>query len=382
MGVRVLVVLLLVSAASCESGPGLAAPGPVAVTSGASPAPAVPRLQKPDASPVHRTVFEAGKETFPPLPDAHVAVQIRAEVNGVAILDEEVRDACYPMLVSTLHLPEPERSAAQAEIFRKELDHIIDREILLQDAYARLSKNASQFLDKLKAAAAKEFDKRIHAIKKRAGCKTDEELVNLLKAQGQSLERLRRQAEKDFIATEYLKQRVFPAVERVGRQQILQYYQDHAADFQVQDSVRWQDVFIDASRFPNRDDARRFAERLVERARAGEVFSWLSQYDTGDSSYRGGEGLGRRRGEIRPVEAEPVLFQLKDGQVGPVIEIATGFHVVRVIKRTRAGQTPLDEKTQADIRRKLQGQAFEREAKRLIAELRSKSTVEIAPVNP
>ena len=340
----------------------------------------VPRSQKPDgpSSAIRQTTFEAVSSSFPGVPNSRVAVQIRAHVNGVPILDEEVRNACFPSLFSTLSLSEPERTARQNEIFEHELQQIIDREVVLQDAFSRFSKNAPQFLDKLKEAASKEYDKKLRMIKKSSGCKTDEELKALLRSQGQTLEGIRRQVERNFMFGEYVKNRVFPTIDRIGRQQILEYFQDHGAEFQVDDSVDWQDIFIDSNKYPSRDSARRFAEQILTRARTGEDFVKLAKFDNGSSSYQNAEGLGHKRGEIIPTEAEPVLFQMHDGEVGPLLELPTGFHIVRLLKRQYAGQLALDEKTQAEIRRKLQNQTFEHEAKKLVEELRSKASIEIA----
>jgi len=49
------------------------------------------------------------------------------------------------------------------------------------------------------------------------------------------------------------------------------------------------------------------------------------------------------------------LFQMKDGQVGPLIELTNGFHVIKLVHRDHAGQQPFDEKTQTRIREKLRG---------------------------
>jgi parvulin-like peptidyl-prolyl isomerase len=372
-------------AAGCQS----QRPSLAATTSSAAAAPAAPqvtRSQKPEgqqsSSGIRQTVFEAVPDGFHDAAEGRVAVRIRAQVNGIPILDDEVRDACYPMLLATLSLPEPERSARQAEVFRSQLQQLIDREVMLQDALARLAKNGSPYMEKLKTAASKEFDKVIRSMKTRSGCKTDDELKNLLQSQGQTIEGIRRQVERNFMAREYMKSRIYPAVERIGHEQIVEFYQNHAADFQTVDSVTWQDIFIDASKYPSRADARRAAEQVVARARGGEDFSKLSRYDNGDSSYRNGEGFGQRHGEIRPPEAEPILFHLKDGEVGPIVELPTGFHVVRLVKRLHAGLLPLDEKLQGEIRRKLQNEVAEKESKRLLAELRQKASIEIAPSAP
>jgi parvulin-like peptidyl-prolyl isomerase len=366
----------------------------LAVASDPTPLPVAPRdssagpvrSQKPDRPPVpiRQSVFEAVPEAFPAMNNCEVAVRIRAHVNGVPVFDDEVREICYPALVGlSPQLSESDRAAKQAEIFRDGLQQIIDREVVLQDAFARLSKNGQQFLDKLKSAASKEFDKNIRSWKARSGAKTDDEFKNLLRNQGQSLEGIRRQFERNFMAREYMRSMVFTKVERAtGHQEILDYYRDHPGDFQAVDSVKWQDIFIDAGRYRTREEALAFAEQLANRARAGEDFAKLSKYDNGDSSYRNGEGFGQLRGEIKPIEAEPILFRMKDGEVGPVIEIPTGYHVVRLLKRQQAGLIPLNEKTQEEIRRKLQMAAVERETKRLMAELRHKATIEVETHTP
>lgn len=353
------------------------------------PVPATPvRSQKPDAekpaSPIRQTVFEAVKSPFPTLGGAEVAISVRAHVNGVPILDDEVKELCYPALISlSPELSEAERTAKQAQIFRDGLQQIIDREVILQDAFARLNKNGAQYLDKLKAAAGKDFDKTLRAMKTRSGAKTDDQFTELLLSQGQTMDGMRRQFERNFIAREYSRSRIYPMIERAtGHQQIFEYYQEHPSAFQAVDSVKWQDVFIDAGRHKSRAEARAFAEQLAARASKGEDFAKLLQYDNGDSTYRNGEGFGSRRGEIKPPEAEPILFQLKDGQVGPVLEIPTGYHVLRLVKRTHAGKLPLDEKTQTDIRHKLQNIVADREYKKLVAELKEKATIEIVTHTP
>src|SRR5262249_14986484 len=120
----------------------------------------VSRLQKPEQPDAAKGV-KAGslldvtyKELNGPAEQGQVAARIRATVNGVAILDDEVREAIYPLLLETQSLPEPERSLKQKEIFDREMQQLIEREIILQDAFALLGRKP-HFLDKLKLAAAK-----------------------------------------------------------------------------------------------------------------------------------------------------------------------------------------------------------------------------------
>ena len=112
----------------------------------------------------------------------------------------------------------------------------------------------------------------------------------------------------------------------------------------------------------------------------GEDFAALVKaFDHGDSSLRGGIGLGEKKGEIQPAIAENVVFSLKAGEVGPVIDMGFGFHVVKVIERDYAGLEPLDEKCQAKIKKMLGNQIAEREYKRIVSDLKRTATIVVYP---
>jgi parvulin-like peptidyl-prolyl isomerase len=344
--------------------------------------PSTSRLQKsdePEQRPVAPTGFlsrTAAVET----PDEQIVSSIRATVNGVPILDGEVRSACYYLLQQTQNLSEGERQARQKEILDKTLEAMIERELVLQEANARFGGKNSKFMDKLKEAAAREFERQVvKSLKVQNGIKNDEEFKAKLKGLGVSLESLKKQFEKQFIYQEYLRFRAGPELERMGAEQIREYFKSHAEEFQTVDSVDWQDLFVAASRHPSREAARQFAEQLRQRAIKGDDFVQLvKEHDNGDASYRNGEGFGHKRGEIKPTEAEAVLFSLKDGQVGPLVELTNGFHIVRLVKRENAGKVAFDAKTQSKIREKLRTDIFTRVSKRVFSELKRKATIEIA----
>src|SRR5205823_1706925 len=109
-------------------------------------------------------------------------------------------------------LAEPERSKKLREIFKDTLDQLIERELLIQDAQARLRKGGPAIMQKLQDAAEKEFDNRwVRSMKERnANIKSDDDLKAFLRAQGLSFDMIRRQWTRQFIATEYLRNRVMP----------------------------------------------------------------------------------------------------------------------------------------------------------------------------
>src|SRR5205085_10556881 len=99
--------------------------------------------------------------------------------------------------------------------------------------------------------------------------------------------------------------------------------------------VDWQDLFVEAQAQGSREASRALADKVATQVRqAGdpdkEFAELAAKYNTGDSALRKNEGIGHHRGEVRPPEAEPVLFRMKDGETA-VVEIGSGFHVVRLV---------------------------------------------------
>lgn len=302
--------------------------------------------------------------------------RIRATVNGEAILEEEVVAAALQGLLSA------RTEAEKAEVLNQKLTEIIERELLMQDATARLSKRGgAKFLKELEKIADREFEKNWLLKLMRANNVTDVAVfARMLRDQGMPLELIRRQWVRNFIAMEYLRTRIEPQLNKIGHMQIVEYYEKHPEEYKVEDSIVWQDIFIANGQHPSPAAARQFAEVLIARIRKGEDFVRLSkEFDNGESNLRkDSEGLGNRRGEIQPREAEEILFRLKDGEIGPLVEIETGFHIVRMTKRTYAGRQPFDEQTQKLVREKLKQQAFQQEMRKLINDLKRQAIIEVA----
>jgi hypothetical protein len=232
-------------------------------------------------------------------------------------------------------------------------------------------------IKKLNEIAKQEFTKQIRLLEERAHL-SHEAFLELLQKQGTTLESMERLERRKFFATEYLRSLIMPLINRIGRNEALDYYEKHLNEFYREDSVQWQDLFIAIGpKHPGREQAGAFANDLAERLKKGESFKNLLQFDDGNSHYRDGEGIGKKRGQIEPPELEKFLFNLFDGDVGPVVEMSTGFHVFRLVKRQYAGQMPFDQETQKIIITKLKNEVADRETKRILDELKRRAVIEI-----
>ncbi len=327
------------------------------------------RGQKSDVQPASGTTANNGQ----------IAVKLRASVNTIPILDDEVREAMAQYVGELIQTPEALRPQKQQQIYERELQRLIERELVLESAYERMKiAGKLDIMTKLQKEAEKEADKQLREIKTRIGAKSEEQFKAMLQAQGLSVSGMRRQFERNFMMIEYVRNIVYPVVERIGLQQVRDYYQQHPDEFKTEDHVTWQDIFIDASRFQTPAAARQFAEQVRAAAVAGQDFPTLvKQHDNGDARLRNGVGLGEKHGEIVPVQVEPTVWLLKPGEVGPVVDLGFGFHIVRVADRNYAGMKPFDEACQKEIRKKLTGIIADREYKKLVDDLRKKATVTV-----
>lgn len=308
-----------------------------------------------------------GPSTLMPRLEGDSQVRIVASIGNNPIYESEVREAVYQRMGELIRLTDSQRVVREREIFREELRKIIERELVLEEMTAALTaKKQTAALGKLRDAAAKEADQRLKEFKKERGIPSDAEFRDVLRSQGLTYSGIRRQIERGFMMQTYLREKLSSKMDTVSLADVREYYTSHADEFKAEERIQWQDIFVANDRFKTQDEARQYAAGIAARAGKGEDFAKMAaQLSMGDSKFRDGAGIGEKAGEIFPQELEPTILALKKDQV-TVKETETGFHVLRIADRTYAGVKAYDEKLQNDVRRRLQAQIFEREAKRFV----------------
>jgi hypothetical protein len=192
-----------------------------------------------------------------------------------------------------------------------------------------------------------------------------------LKDEGWPLIEIRRQWKRTFITQELLRSLAAEHFERIDLQTILAYYTLHPQEFIVDDGVIWQDLFLSDSQNPSHHVTWQRANNLISRIRLGESFSTLAECegDAESALRKNAAGVGYKRGDIRPQELENALFSMNEGEVA-IIDVRSGFHIIRLLKRHRNGKLPLTYTIQSEIRNKLFDAIVERVKRRIIASVR------------
>jgi len=322
--------------------------------------------------------------TLPPAKagDGEVKVRVIAYVNNLPIFDSELREAVIPHLRELQNLPDAEAEKKFKEIQAQQMENLVDRELVVSKVTKILSnKNAPpKAMDELKREASRQYDQRIKEIKKEYKLVSEEQVRQFFVKSGMSLDNYRRNIERNFICQTYVHQMITGKLEHLQLSQIHDYYMRHQDEYAIKDHVKWQDIFLDASKFPDRAAARNSAVRVENELRSGADFAKCSAQlrQAGYNPLPDDSGVGEGPGEITPAELETAVFALSAGQVGGPVEVPGGFHIFKVIERTKAGVKPFeDPETQRDVTEKLKNLLYHKEYLRLIEDLKGESVIQI-----
>jgi parvulin-like peptidyl-prolyl isomerase len=262
--------------------------------------------------------------------------------------------------------------AKEKELYAMMLRKLIERELILDEMYARLKKaNKTTVIDDIKEYAGKAADQNLRSIRKELKLDTEEKFQMWLRAQGLTEPVIRRQIERQMMADEYIHSALKEKGRIPGLADIRLYYDQHPDEFKSEDKVKWQDIFISVNKHPSLQAARTHAEQVLREASGGADFiSLVKAQETPEVAARrkNWDGIGTRRGEV-PTDVAATVWALQTGQISGIIETTAGYHIVKVVEREYAGLRPLDSKVQGEVRQKLVKHYRDVEERKMIEDL-------------
>jgi parvulin-like peptidyl-prolyl isomerase len=308
-----------------------------------------------------------------------VNARVIARVNGSPILQEEVNAAANMILVEAKkRVQEQYWGRLEDELKAKALDDMITEESIIQDASIRIPPPS---MKRIQEVANKEFDRVLRRDKEVVKLQTEEEIKEYFKNQGKSVDLMRRQFIRSFIANQWIRELCRDKIDvETTREKLLEFYQSNQKEFLKKERVVWQHIYIDVDRYDSVQAARQVAEtvwQLMKNAKTEEEFNAIvTKYADGISKSRSGSGEGNFRGDVRPTELERFVFDLPSGGQGPLVETKRGYHLIKMVEHTPE-ELPSFEKVCIDLRRKLDEKLFQAEYGRLSKSLREKAFVEM-----
>jgi len=303
----------------------------------------------------------------PAAASARTVEKVAAVVGENVVLASEVEEKAAPLMADVGRMPDPDKRAARAASLRREvLDRLIDEELILQQA-----------ADLKLSISSEQVDSSIEEIKKQNNI-DDDQLREALKGQGMSMAHYRADIKRQLLRFRVLNIAVGSRV-NISDDEIKAYYERHMKG-SSNTQVRASHVFIaipDGADTAAAAEKQAQAQKVLERAKAGEDFAKLARELSDDAATRAeGGDLGFFGKDMLPKPIEELVFSMQPGEIRGPVRADRGFHVIKMVDRKIKEPKPLDD-VKDDIRMQLRQKDMERQTKNYLQELRKKTLVDI-----
>ena len=302
-----------------------------------------------------------------------IADTILAEVNDEVITREDIFGPLRPQIRQWRQDLEPEEFEARCRnVADLKLREAISERLVVQEAKRSLTEAQTQELDATLGQILKDLV---------AEAGSTLLLEERLKAEGSTVEQRMDRERRRLLIQRFLRERIAPTV-HVTHSELLDYYRKVRDERYVEPTrIRLRLIEIRKSEFPDEAQARALAGAVCARALGGEDFAKLAErYSRDAMAEKGGDWGYVTEGAFRVRAVDQVLFTLRTGAVGPVVDAADAFYVVKAEDRRDGRIVPFTE-VQNDLEREISDARYNERVSRYIQDLYRKSYVRIRREN-
>jgi hypothetical protein len=299
-------------------------------------------------------------------------------VGSEVILAKELSWGIAEIRAQNKDAPQDLLEAKIREILKQRVAQKIDERLVVQDAKRTIPKDN---FPKIRDNVAREFEgSQVPRLMKTTGARTRQELENALEASGSSLEIQKQNFVDGVLAHEWLRQQV-KIDEYVGHEEMLDYYREHASEFETPARARWEQLTVRLSRFPSREEAyaalAQMGNQIFDGAPLAEVAKAQSH---GSTAQQGGAWDWTSRGSLASPQLDRAIFGdgarpgIPVGALSPILEEEQALHIIRVVQRELPQRTPF-ETAQVEIKKKIRAEREVKSKQDYLAKLRRQTPV-------
>ncbi len=344
---------------------GCAAPGWVPFIGKKEPAPAAPAAQAPEPAPASQPA--AAAPAAPPervdLNDDSVSDRVVAVVNNDAITLMEVQESIVAAKQEGRGVPSDE------EMAKEFLTRLIDMRLQLQEA------------DREKITADDvEVDEELTArLKKFPGNPSRQQFEEALKAQGMSLDSVKRRIREGLRLSKVVRRKVTLRVS-VNDQEIGQYLEQNRSKLEQGLPYHARNILIvpegDRPSDAAWEAARIRADVIRQQIVAGADFAEMARQHSRDASAKDGGDLGAlKRGELA-VDIENEILRLGPGEISQPYRSSLGFHLFKLESKDTLEGEGL-ERARQQIRDILFREKYEARLDAWLKEIKQRAIIEV-----
>lgn len=335
------------------SAPLIAAP-PVAEPPITGPPVAAP----PFAAPVTNAVPAAPRTSsaLEGQPNVTPGLEIVAVVGNEVILNRDVvPDVEQILRENAERIPASQVEEIRAQLLERRKKYLIDL-IETKQVLVEMRRNVpEEGFTRVLGNVEKKFEEvEVPDLMKRTETGTRVELVKKMAESSNSFDQYKKTWIDKSLATAWVGQKFgdYQGKEPT-HEDLWKYYQEHEKDFQFPSKARWQEITVSYGAKRSRQQAWDRLGELWQEVKNGKPFEQVAKESSeGPTASEGGQRDWISQGSHRSETMDQALFTWPVAQLSTGIEDEGAFHIIVVLERRSAGQTPFSE-VQADIRDKI-----------------------------
>ena len=236
-------------------------------------------------------------------------------------------------------IPTQKWTEIRRSIMQKMLMPMIDQKLIVVDALQVIPEDA---LPSIEEQVDKQFyGQQIKDIMARAEVESLQALEKKLNESGSSIEMQKQIFFERSMAAQWIQQQVSDD-SPITHQEMLEYYSAHLTNYDQAARCRWEQLSVRFQKFESRQAA---FEAICQMGNAvadqGVSFPEVARTQSqGLTASDGGKRDWTSRGSLVSAPLDEAIFTVPVGQLSPIIQDKTGYHIVRVIERVAAHRTP------------------------------------------
>lgn len=242
-----------------------------------------------------------------------------AVVNDAVITQEAFEQEMAPVLKQMEMQGQKPDESQVAEIRKKVLNNMINREVLYQASREKEFTADDEAVEEKLTAFKKQFP-------------NEAQFKEALSKMNLSEEVIKKQIREQISIQQLVDEEVVPGV-TVSEADAKAYYEANPQFFKQPEQVKARHILIKVA--PDADEekkaeARKKLETVQEKLKEGGDFDALArEYSEGPSSTKGGDlGTFGRGQMVKPFEE--TAFSLKEGEISDIVETRFGYHLIKV----------------------------------------------------
>jgi parvulin-like peptidyl-prolyl isomerase len=258
------------------------------------------------------------------------------------------------------------------QICRQVLPQHVESLIIYVDACRTIPEDR---LPEIEKKVNEAFDQQqLPRLIKDAGVANSLEYEQLIKARGQSLDRIRKTFFERALAQQWVQQKV-TSDEEIPHAEMIAWYQNHLADYDFPAKAKFEQLTARITPTQTREQAWNKLAAMGNDVLEGKPFAEIaSTRSEGPTAASGGGYDWTTKGSLASKVLDEAIFRLPVGQLSTILDDGTALHIVRVTERTEAGRTPFVE-AQVGIRQDLTDERRKREMDDYLAKLKERTPV-------